>query len=280
MTIVHFPEYRAYDQERVRASDAMMALLAGSRLAENTLRLTDGSTRLLPEIFPAVPHIRRMNLTTANARSLLSQAERHLGAMAVPYALAIHEDFVKTCFDLLLRDGQISSAEIRSADASSMHRLFEQKVGKQLPSDSIEQYHLIRRMRNAVIHAGGKPKQGLVTAASSLSPRALAQWMKVTGEPPATRVKLGVPVTFSHGELVLTLAVTKRISQEMNFALRDSLSRDTWADVALEDFVAEHPQLVHIEQRKRKLVGFLRSYYQALNLSEAEAATAMQRAGW
>ncbi|MFE6678590.1 hypothetical protein [Streptomyces sp. NPDC057729] len=280
MTIVHFPEYRAYDQERVRASDAMMALLAGSRLAENTLRLTDGSTRLLPEIFPAVPHIRRMNLTTANARSLLSQAERHLGAMAVPYALAIHEDYVKTCFGLLLKDGQIGTAEIRGADASSMHRLFEQKVGKQLPGDSIEQYHLIRRMRNAVIHAGGKPKQGLVTAANSLSPRALAQWVKVAGESPATRVKLGVPVTFSHGELVLALAVTKRISQEMNFALRGSLSRNTWADVALEDFTAEHPRLVHIAQRKRKLVGFLRSYYQALNLTEAEATAAMQRAGW
>ncbi|WP_147975789.1 hypothetical protein [Streptomyces sp. MS191] len=280
MNIVHFPEHRAYDQERVRASDAMMALLAGSRLAENTLRLTDGSTRLLPEIFPAVPHIRRMNLTTANARSLLSQAERHLGAMAVPYALAIHEDFVKTCFGLLLRDGQISPAEIRGADASSMHRIFEQKVGKQLPGSSIEQYHLIRRMRNAVIHAGGKPKQGLVNAAKNLSSGALAQWMKVTGESPAARVRLGVPVTFSHGELVLALAVTKRISLEMNFALRDSLSRATWADVALEDFVAEHPRLVHIAQRKRKLTGFLRSYYQALNLTEVEATAAMQRAGW
>ncbi|WP_369367028.1 hypothetical protein AB5L52_28775 [Streptomyces sp. CG4] len=280
MTIVHFPEYRAYDQERVRASDAMMALLAGSRLAENTLRLTDGSTRLLPEIFPAVPHIRRMNLTTANARTLLSQAEQHLGAMAVPYALAIHEDFVKTCFDLLLRDSQITSAEIQSANASSMHRLFERKTGKRLPSDSIEQFHLIRRMRNAVIHAGGKPKQGLVAAANSLSSGALAQWVKVTGEHPATRVQLGVPVTFSHGGLVLALAVTKRISQEMNFALMGSLSRDTWADVALEDFIAEHPRLVHIAQRKRKLSGFLQSYYQALNLTEAETVSAMQRAGW
>ncbi|WP_218976527.1 hypothetical protein [Streptomyces sp. TLI_146] len=221
-----------------------------------------------------------MNLTTANARSLLSQAEQHLGAMAVPYALAIHEDFANTCFALLLRDGQITSAEIRNARASSMHGLFEQKIGKQLPSDSIEQYHLIRRMRNAVIHAGGKPQQGLVTAANNLSHRALAQWMKVTGDSPATRVKIGVPVTFSHGELVLALAVTKRISQEMNFALRDGLSRDTWADVALEDFVSEHPQLVHIAQRKRKLAGFLRSYYQALNLTNAEGTAAMQRAGW
>ncbi|MFD9161509.1 hypothetical protein ACFVZ8_05765 [Streptomyces sp. NPDC059558] len=280
MTIVHFPEHRAYDQERVRASDAMMALLAGSRLAENTLRLTDGSTRLLPEIFPAVPHIRRMNLTTANAQALLSQAERHLGAMAVPYALAIHEDFVKTCFNLLLRDGQISPSEVEGANASSMHRIFEQKVSRRLPGSSIEQYHLIRRMRNAVIHAGGKPKQGLVNAANGLSSGALTQWVKVTGDSPATRVKLGIPVTFSHGELVLTLAVTKRISVEMNLALRDGLSRATWADVALEDFVAEHPHLVHIAQRKRKLAGFLRSFYLALNLTEAELAAAMQRAGW
>ncbi|MET7971701.1 hypothetical protein ABZW44_01240 [Streptomyces mirabilis] len=280
MSIVHFPEYRAYEQDRIRASDAMMALLAGSRLAENTLRLTDGSTRLLPEIFPGVTHIRRMNLTTANARSLLAEAEQHLGAMAVPYALAIHEDFVKTCFDLLIRAGQITPAEVRSTDASSMHRAFENKVGQRLPNASMEQFQLIRRMRNAVIHAGGKPKQGLVNAANNLSSSALTQWTKITGEHPATRVKLGVPVTFSHGELILALAVTKRISQEMNFSLRDSLSRATWADVALEDFVSEHPQLVHIAQRKRKLGGFLRSYYQALNLTEPEKSSAIQRARW
>ncbi|MFE4173242.1 hypothetical protein ACFRR7_14520 [Streptomyces sp. NPDC056909] len=221
-----------------------------------------------------------MNLTTANARSLLSQAEQHLGAMAVPYALAIHEDFVKTCFGLLLRDGQLSPGEIQGANASSMHRLFEQKAAKQLPRDSMEQFHLIRRMRNAVIHAGGKPKQGLVAATNNLSARALAQWVKLTGEHPAARIKLDVPVTFTQGELVLALAVTKRISQEMNTTLRDSLSRDTWADVALEDFVSEHPRLVHVEQRKRKLIGFLRSYYQVLNLTELEKSSAMQRAGW
>ncbi|MFI0723906.1 hypothetical protein [Streptomyces sp. NPDC021224] len=221
-----------------------------------------------------------MNLTTAKARSLLSQAEQHLGAMAVPYALAIHEDYVKTCFSLLRRDRRITSAEIQGAKASNMHGLFEQKVGNQLPGDSIEQFHLIRGMRNAVIHAGGKPKSGLVAAANSLSANALAQWMKLTGEHPAARIALGVPVTLSHGELVLALAVTKRISQEMNFALKDTLSRDTWADVALEDFVSEHPQLVHIAQRKRKLAGFLHSYYQALDLSEAETTSAIQRASW
>ncbi|MET7618806.1 hypothetical protein [Streptomyces sp. NPDC005408] len=280
MSIVHFPEYRAYEQDRIRASDAMMALLAGSRLAENTLRLTEGSARLLPEIFPAVPHIQRMNLTTASARTLLSHAEQHLSAMAVPYALAIHEDFVQTCFGMLIKAKQVTRKEVADSNASSMHRLFQQKVGRQLPKESLEQFHLIRQMRNAVIHAGGKPKQGLITAANNLSPNALAQWTKVTGEHPATRVALGVPVTLSHGELILALAVTKRISQEMNFALRDSLSREVWADAALSDFETEHPQLNHVSQRKRKLTGFLRTYYQSLNLTEAEIAPAIQRAGW
>ncbi|WP_131589628.1 hypothetical protein [Streptomyces seoulensis] len=280
MSVVHFPEYRAYEQDRIKASDAMMALLAGSRLAENTLRLTDGSSRFLPEIFPAVPHIQRMNLTTANARTLLADAEQHLSAMAVPYALAIHEDFVQTCFGLLIKAGLTTRGEVAGTNASSMHRLFEQKAGQQLPREPLEQFHLIRQMRNAVIHAGGKPKQGLVTAANNLSPNALADWIKVAGEHPSARVTLGVPVTFSHGELILALAVTKRISQKMNFALRDRLPREIWTDCALIDFTAEHPNLNHLSQRKRKLTGFLRTYYQPLNLTEAEIASGIQRAGW
>ncbi|MFJ3770549.1 hypothetical protein ACIPX0_02510 [Streptomyces sp. NPDC090075] len=280
MSIVHFPEYRAYEQARIRASDAIMALLAGSRLAENTLQLTAGSTRLLPEIFPAVPHIRRINLSTASAQSLLAEAEVHLSAMAVPYALAIHEDFVQTCFGLLIKSGQMTQAEADATKAYSMHGAFERKVGQKLPPDSMQQFHLIRRMRNAVIHAGGIPEPSLVRATAGLSQSALAQWIKLTGEHPQNRVSPGLPVTFSHGELILALAVTKRISQEMNYLLRDRLKRAAWADVAVEDFGVEHPTLKHISQKERKLPGFLGTYYRPLNLTEAELNSAIQRAGW
>lgn len=280
MSLVHFPEYRAYEQARIRASDAIMALLTGSRLAENTLQLTAGSARLLPEIFPAVPHIKRMNLSTASAQSLLAEAETHLSAMAVPYALAIHEDFVQTCFGLLIRAGQMSRAEADATKAYSMHKAFERKIGQTLPHDSMQQFHLIRQMRNAVIHAGGIPEPPLIRAAAGLSQSALAQWIKLAGEHPQKRVSPGTPVTFSHGELILALAVTKRISQEMNFLLRDRLKRTAWADISLEDFGVEHPTLKHISQKTRKLPGFLNTYYSPLNLTEAELKSAKQRAGW
>src|SRR5690606_22350707 len=86
--------YRDYVDSRVEVDNAMMALLAGSRLASNTLQLTGGSKRTLAELFPAVEHIERFNLRNDSARELLLDADRHLTSVALPYALATHEDFV------------------------------------------------------------------------------------------------------------------------------------------------------------------------------------------
>jgi hypothetical protein len=96
MGVVRFASYRQYDAARTDASNAMMALLAGAQLASHLLKLTEGSERLLPEVYPRVPHIGRFNLTSEAAREILDTADTHLGAMGVPYALAIHEDYLKT----------------------------------------------------------------------------------------------------------------------------------------------------------------------------------------
>lgn len=64
----------------------MPALLAGAQLASHLLVLTEGSDRLLPEVYPRVPHIGRFNLTSDAARRILDSADTHLGAMSVPYA--------------------------------------------------------------------------------------------------------------------------------------------------------------------------------------------------
>ena len=103
--VVRFADYRQYEQVRTEASNAVMGLLAGARMAEHMLQLTEGSDRLLPEMFPQIPHIGRLNLKTGAARGILAAGDTHLGAMAVPYALAIHEDYLRTCLTLLKRGG-------------------------------------------------------------------------------------------------------------------------------------------------------------------------------
>lgn len=64
MTVVRFAAYRSYEAARVEASNAMMALLAGAQLASHLLLLSDGSSQLLPAMYPRVPHIGRFNLTS------------------------------------------------------------------------------------------------------------------------------------------------------------------------------------------------------------------------
>ncbi len=74
MAVVSFPLWVNYEQKRDAANNSLMALLAAAGLAINTLHLTSGSTRLLPEVFPTVRHIERFNLTTDKARELLGEA--------------------------------------------------------------------------------------------------------------------------------------------------------------------------------------------------------------
>ena len=67
-SIVEYLQYRQYEAARIEASNSMMALLAGAQLATHLLQLTEGSNRLLPEVFPQVPHIKRFNLTTGGGK--------------------------------------------------------------------------------------------------------------------------------------------------------------------------------------------------------------------
>ncbi len=149
IAVVQFLDYRRHDQARVAANNSIMALLAGAHLASHSLQLTEGSDLLLPQIYPQVPHIKRFNLLSSHARTLLRDAEEHLGAMAVPYVLAIHQDFVEGSLRLLGHADRVS--------ASNMHRELAsvaQVTGGFGPP--LSSYHAARILRNAVIHSGGR----------------------------------------------------------------------------------------------------------------------------
>ena len=135
MKEVRFAEYRRYEARRVEASNAMMALLAGAGMASHLLQLTHGSRHLLPEVFPQVPHIGRFNLRTEVARQILDAADTHLGAMSIPYALALHDDFLRGCIALLAIAGKCTAKEVTAA------RL----AGRQAPTDRALHRRVVRR---------------------------------------------------------------------------------------------------------------------------------------
>lgn len=278
MTEVWFSEYRKYVNTRKDANNAMMALLAGSRLAAHTLQLTVGSQQLLPEIFPAVPQIGQFNLRTDLARKLLLEADAHLGAVAVPYALAVHEDFVISTLDLLKRMGFTLVTKHKRILASNMHDIFDRTIGSTLPSQTIQQFHLLRCMRNSQIHAGGIVSPELTAVISMMSSSDLADWETLTGRFPTDVTQTGI-VTFTEGDIVAAFAVTKRLGRAINTAMQGALSRQAWAEIAVTDY---NTQTTHLKNSDQWIIGLgshARFHYSPLNLTQSDMETAAATLG-
>lgn len=276
VTVVRFPAYREYEATRVEASNAMMALLAGAQMASHLLRLTEGSDQLLPEIFPRVPHIRRFNLTTDAAREILLSADEHLGAMSVPYALAIHEDFLKTCIRLLEQAGRCAAGTAESSVLATQHQTIEQATGGTFPAVPMTQLTTVRRMRNCTIHRGGRANGTLINDVAAWSPDVEQAWTRLAGRSPKSLVE-GARVTFGQPELILTLAVTKTLAREANELLQPALPRDLWADIVLADLVESTRSLTGAPDALRRLRGHSRYHYGPLKLTDAELVQAFDR---
>jgi hypothetical protein len=242
------------------------------------LQLTEGSDRLLPEIFPQIPHIGRLNLTTAAAGNILDAADTHLGAMAVPYVLAIHEDYLKTCLTLLERGGMRLSKSPDDLKLAAQHAEIQRVTGQTFTTASLEQLHILRSMRNCTIHSGGRADSALVNKLAAWSADAEAGWVKLTKRSPGT-LTVGDTVTFSHGEVVIALAVTKVLALEATGFLGTALPKDLWADLLVEEMVAETPSILSAPDALRRASGRARFYYGPLMLGASDITRAIARRG-
>jgi hypothetical protein len=274
--VVRFRAYRRYEALRVAASNALMGLLAGAQLSNHLLQLNRGSDRLLPEVYPNVPHIRRFNLTAEAASDILAEADVHLGAMSIAYALALHEDYLKTCLGMAADAGLLSRRRARETRSAAQHEVLQQACGSRIDRVPLEQLGVLRRMRNAVIHDGGRVDQGLLDAVTALSPAAVQAWTKTSGSDP-THLCREDALRLGHGEMLLSLAVTKSIDRACNGLLQVGLPRDHWVRAAVDDALIEHPQAVSAGTALRKCHGFARHHYAPLGLSRAEVEAELAR---
>jgi hypothetical protein len=274
---VHFEEFRILEQRRVAASNAIWAILAGSKIASNTLNLTKGSTRTLAEMFPTVEHIERFNLRSDEARGLLGDAEIDLCTMGMSYAIALHEDFVKTSLEWLLPLGLISRSKLRDAKTANVHEKLEGASGVRMDADSLVLFHMTRLMRNCHIHAGGSGSSHLEAHMRALSATQVSAWEGLT-QKSFTVIPENAPVIVEVGELIATLAVGKRLAYEVNLCLQAAIPRNEWADRAAGEYFG----LVGARSPKdpkalRSLMGYARPNFSALSLTEREYQDAIDR---
>ncbi len=289
---VDFPQYRRYERTRQDANNAMMALMAGSKLAAHTLQLTSGSHQLLPDIFPGVEHIGYFRLRTDTATQLLLDTGHHLGAVAVPYALAVHEDFVTDMLELVQDLGRTRVApgdslrlERNRVVAWNMHESLFMTLGERPPargSDAhcLEQFHLLREMRNCHIHNGGDLSEAarLLQEAKDISGDAAADWERLARRS-VSKVVAGTELRFTIFDVFTSFAVTKSLGRIVNDLLQRTLHRSEWADMCLRDYASLTSKNPRSDPWMRSLIGYASKNYSSLALTEQELADAAALAG-
>jgi hypothetical protein len=274
-----YRQYRDYVANRIEVNNAMMALLAGSRLAAHTLQLTAGSTATLSQLFPAVEHVDRFNLRSDSARQLLHDADRHIASVAIPYALATHEDFVTESLDFLKNEDRTLVDNGKQIRAWNMHEVLFDTCSYTGPADWMQTFHVLRETRNCIIHTGGAVQQSLNEAIAAMGPGARAGWQRLNlGANPEDIVRGGrLALTAEH--VFTAFAVTKRIGREVNSALAREMGSATWARVAVEDFAAVTTKTRNSSGWRRSMLGYVRQYYAEASLTEAEVEKAARDMG-
>lgn len=276
MTEVKFPLYRRFSAARISANNSMLALLAGSRLASHTLQLNLGSERLLPEIYPGVADIDRFNLVTGSARDLLNGADASLAAVAIPYALAVHEDFVVSAIDEVKTRGTTIPRVGRGVNAGTMHETLFLALGTQEPAPYLEFFHVVREMRNSHVHEGGIPNARLIERLGALSAAAVSQWTRIALQQPSAIVHEG-HIVFTLGHLIMAFAVIKQLARDVNTALLTHWSRSEWLTIAVSDYGTVAGSHHNSSGWRRGIAGFMRMNYAALGFSSIELEAESRR---
>lgn len=258
--LVHFPAFRHHEASRQEANNAMMALLVGAQVSAQFLELSRNSPKLLSEIFPTIAHIKRFDLRPDDARPILRGAEQHLGAMAVPQALAIHEGFILDSLELL---------GAPSARAFEMHDKLATRAQGAFDAEMLSRFHVLREMRNSLIHRHGVADQRLIDAISALTPAGETEWRQHAGRSPVG-IQLGDRVTLMLGELVLALATTKALAREANRLLIAAVSPAKWAAVIIADHLQQTSGQLNPSTRRRAVLGLRRFHYSAVVVNEAD----------
>jgi hypothetical protein len=276
---VLYPGYRAYVENRIKVNDAMTALLAGSRLAAHTLQLTAGSSMTLGQVFPAVEHIGRFNLRSDEARNFLLDADYHLASVAVPYALATHEDFVMSTLNLLTAHGRTLVTHGKQVRAWNMHAVLFETVSVPEPDEWMQTFQVLRELRNCITHVGGSVSTRLRDAIVAMDSAARAGWERINlGLPPESIDQDGhLALTAEH--IFSAFAVTKRLGREINTAIASELSKAEWATIAVDDFADQTTKPRNSSSWRRALLGFTRQHYPGLGILESELELAARARG-
>ena len=276
---VLFPAFRSYLAAREMINDELMALVVGAGVAGASLADAPDRT-LLPELAPNVAYVQRMNQPIADVRALWDRAAPAITRTAIPYILSVYGVFLADAIGLLHEIGRDADRhEPDDTYLQELHSRFAGAAAVQLPTRDLALFEVIRVVRNRLVHQAGTPGSKLRPLWSHLPQDAKEEWIRIAGRPlTESIVEPQSALDLRLGELNATLAVTHRLAHRVNAGLVTSVAPEVWADMLVADYRELWPRRYgNREQCLRRLSGYARHSYGALNLDDLVLEEAMLR---
>ena len=113
----------------------------------------------------------------------MHEAEWVYAAMAIPFHIAVFNEYLVTALAMLQDDGQ-------AVDAGQPHKLMLgplrgalSAAGMTMPQDQDKVMNFAQKLRNTIVHDGAVARAGIVGIWNELSPQQRAVWVEDAGQP-------------------------------------------------------------------------------------------------
>jgi hypothetical protein len=277
---VLFPAFRSYLAARKTVNDELMAIVVGAAIADRALMPPAPQGALLSEWASDIPGVLRMNQSIACVRTVLGKAPGTVARTAIPYMLAVYAVYLADAIGMLRQAGlDVDPHEPDDTHLKALHGRFMAAATTALPERDVALFEISRMVRNRLVHQAGAPGSKLRAEWARLSPDAKDEWIRVAGRPLIEAISTrDEPLDLDLGELFATLAVTHRLAHRINGVLVQRVPARVWADLLVADYRELWPRRYgNSDQRLRRLSGYARQHYGALELDSDELREAVRR---
>lgn len=257
----------------METNDAGVAVLLGLRLGAAHLQSLPPILRQarLPELVD-IEDARRLNLTGDEVIRKMEEAEQIYAAMAIPFHVAVFNEFLVTALEMLQADGQVAADVKPQKLMLGDLRQALGAAGVALPQDQEKLLNFAQKLRNSIVHDGGVVRIGIRDIWSGLTTEQQAIWIEDAGRAPV--LVTGERVELAPGEVNAVLATTTHLGKAVIDELERLVSRKRWTQIAVEDWIATVPEKwPDWERRARNAQAYARHEYASLKLTLAEIET-------
>lgn len=266
---------------RNEAHTTTNVLIAATYLADRLLGDAD-QDRFLPDAVPGdAAAFDQVNWPVKTFRALLKDSRHGIGAIALPYAIALYNDYLVDALALVLLAGVSPPADKRTPGLAALHNFLKSNCDISLEhKQQMHMFEVVRHLRNCVVHGTGIVTDELAEARRTLrddAPDAERDWMSVTKHrlpmfKPGDRIKLG---PFDARGAIYAAA---NLAKELNVAVFDWLPNALVADI-----VVAHYRHVRLDKdwthtrREQELPKFHSRHYARVMLSSRQLRDAAGR---